>query len=341
MSTAQQSFPLWGGTATVATVEPARLALARATVDRVVAAVDVACSSYRDDSELARVNAAAGHAVPVGGLFVQVVRAAIRAAELTNGMVDPTATRPGEPRATGRRRSGTRGGRAYGWRSINLSPAAGTASVPKGVALDLGAIGKAFAADTAARLAAGAAECGVLVALAGDIAVAGEVPADGWPVRVADDHRTGPNGELPPGQDITLRAPGGLATSSLAVRTIELPSGTVTHIVDPRSGMPVRGPWRTASVAAGTCVDANTASTAAIVCGPGAAAWLAERGLPARLVHVEGWVTTVADWPAAADVPGAAGMPAGAEIPTITDGPADREPAPSAPRARIRMEAAG
>jgi thiamine biosynthesis lipoprotein len=284
MSTAQVSFPLWGGTATVATTEPRRLAAARTAVTQVIAAVDAAASSYRDDSELARVNAAAGHAVPVSGLFVRLLRAAIRAADLTNGMVDPTAAR-------GRTR------RDLDWRSIHLNAAGGTVSLPAGAALDLGAVGKAFAADTAARLAAAAVECGVLVALAGDIAVAGPVPAGGWPVRVADDHRAGPGGASPPGQDITLLVPGGLATSSLAVRTIELPGGTVTHIVDPHSGLPVRGPWRTVSVAAGNCVDANTATTAAIVCGPGAVGWLTERGLPARLVHADGWVTTVAGWP--------------------------------------------
>ena len=130
----------------MATVDPGRLAVARATIDRVIEAVDTACISYRNDSDLARVNAAAGHAVPVSGLFVQVVRAAMRAAELTNGMVDPTAARYLEP-----------GGPRQDWWSISLSGAQGTASVPAGVALDLGAVGKAFAADTAARLAAGAA----------------------------------------------------------------------------------------------------------------------------------------------------------------------------------------
>jgi thiamine biosynthesis lipoprotein len=138
----------------------------------------------------------------------------------------------------------------------------------------------------------------VLVALAGDIAVAGPVPVGGWPVRVCDDHRPGPRGELPPGQDVTLRAPGGLATSSLAVRTRRRADGrTVTHVIDPRTGMPVRGPWRTVSVLAGTCVDANTASTAALVRGHGAGGWLAAHGLPSRLVHGEGWVHTIAGWP--------------------------------------------
>ena len=184
------------------------------------------------------------------------------------------------------------------WRSIRVDTVAGTVCIPVELSLDFGAIGKAFAADRAAAEAAAVTGCGVLVALGGDIAMVGRVPAGGWRVRVADDHRRAAGGALPPGQDIALHAPGGLATSSLAVRTRRMPDGrTVNHIVDPRTGMPVRGPWRTVSVSAGTCVDANTASTAALVDGHGAGGRLAADGLPARLVHADGWVHTVAGWP--------------------------------------------
>jgi thiamine biosynthesis lipoprotein len=69
------------------------------------------------------------------------------------------------------------------------------------------------------------------------------------------------------------------------------------HIVDPATGLPASGPWRTATVAAATCVDANTASTAAIVMGVRAAAWLQRVGLPARLIDRDGAVLRVAGWP--------------------------------------------
>ncbi len=69
------------------------------------------------------------------------------------------------------------------------------------------------------------------------------------------------------------------------------------HVLDPRSGQPVRGPWRTVSVAAATCAEANVASTAAIVLGDDAPAWLAEHGLPARLVALDGRVRTQGGWP--------------------------------------------
>jgi thiamine biosynthesis lipoprotein len=70
------------------------------------------------------------------------------------------------------------------------------------------------------------------------------------------------------------------------------------HIIDPRTGVPVRGTWRTASVAAATCTDANIAATAALVRGAPAAGWLAALGLPARLLDTEGEVTAVGAWPA-------------------------------------------
>jgi thiamine biosynthesis lipoprotein len=55
--------------------------------------------------------------------------------------------------------------------------------------------------------------------------------------------------------------------------------------------------WRTASVAASSCVDANIASTAALVQGDSALTWLGELRLPARLVDVNGDVHAVAGWP--------------------------------------------
>jgi thiamine biosynthesis lipoprotein len=69
-------------------------------------------------------------------------------------------------------------------------------------------------------------------------------------------------------------------------------------VVDPRTGLPTASCWRTVTVAAGSCVDANTASTAGLVLGEGAPDWLAARQLPSRLVRVDGTVVTVAGWPA-------------------------------------------
>jgi thiamine biosynthesis lipoprotein len=181
---------------------------------------------------------------------------------------------------------------APGWRTVRVDAGAGTVGVPRGVEIDLGATAKAFAADRLSRDIHRATGAGTLVSLGGDIAVAGEPPAGGWTVFVTEDHRDA-DGE---GETVALRS-GGLATSSTTVRRWRDGGGERHHIIDPRRGEPAREVWRTVSVAAATCVDANIASTAAIVRGRPAAAWLAERGLPARLVARDGRVVRLGGWP--------------------------------------------
>ncbi|HEX3317610.1 MAG TPA: FAD:protein FMN transferase, partial [Solirubrobacteraceae bacterium] len=92
-------------------------------------------------------------------------------------------------------------------------------------------------------------------------------------------------------------AGGGLATSSTTTRRWRRGGRDLHHILDPSTGAPCREVWRTATVAAGTCVRANVASTAAIVLGAAAPEWLAARGLPARLVRGSGEVVAVGGWP--------------------------------------------
>ncbi|HJX46462.1 MAG TPA: FAD:protein FMN transferase, partial [Gaiellaceae bacterium] len=132
----------------------------------------------------------------------------------------------------------------------------------------------------------------VLVSLGGDIAIAGSAPVGGWPVRIADDHAAPLDG---PGPTVALES-GGLATSSTTVRRWRSGSDALHHLVDPRTGRPAESPWRTVSVAAKSCVDANVASTASFLLDD-APAWLEARGLPARLVSIGGGRAVVAGWP--------------------------------------------
>jgi thiamine biosynthesis lipoprotein ApbE len=148
----------------------------------------------------------------------------------------------------------------------------------------------------AARVTRGAVDPTIgqeLVSLGGDIATAGPPSDGGWPVRVADDHRDGDAGVT---QDITI-ASGGLATSSLVPRRWYREGDPVHHIVDPRTGLPVTPRWRTASVAAADCAQANIAATAALVLGEDAPDWLNDQGLPARLVTAAGQVRVLNGWP--------------------------------------------
>ena len=84
------SFSALGTTAVVAVSDRARLEAARAAVEEVVSEFDRACSRFREDSELSQLNAAAGNPVRVSPLLLDAVAAALRAARLTDGDVDPT-----------------------------------------------------------------------------------------------------------------------------------------------------------------------------------------------------------------------------------------------------------
>jgi FAD:protein FMN transferase len=317
MTQTRATFPAFGGTATVAVTDPADLRTAEDVVRLTVAEFDLACSRFRDDSELSAVNAATGSDVRVSALMFDAVAAAIRAAEMTDGDVDPTVGAAllalGYDRDFDALPDLTDAGRAprrisvtatAGWRAIELDPQRLTVRLPRGVSLDLGATAKALAADTAAARASEDCGRGVLVGFSGDIAVSGEPPADGWVVRVTDDHRAGLEA---PGQSITLTT-GGLATSSCTVRRWRTTAGEANHLVVPSTGQPVAGPWRTVSVSAASCLDANTASTAAMVRGITAPAWLSSHTLPSRLVDVDGRVRHLAGWPAA-----------GEELPSVSE----------------------
>jgi len=164
--------------------------------------------------------------------------------------------------------------------------------------LDLGATAKALAADRAAGAIQAAAGCGVLVNLGGDIRVAGDPPDGGWRVGIADDAGFDASTASIEPRQVILINDGGLATSSTLGRAWRRGAADLHHIIDPSTGQPARSCWRTVSVAAASCVDANIASTAAILRAERAIGWLDGLRLPARLVRHDGAVVTVAGWPA-------------------------------------------
>jgi thiamine biosynthesis lipoprotein len=327
---ARDTFGVFGTTGVVMVTSADALGPARTLADTELAAVDRACSRFRPDSELSALNDADGDARSVSAIFAELIAAALRAARLTDGDVDPTCGRalvglgydrdfaevlaasplPPAGRAPDTRaRASTAptsaalsstGRPVPGWRDIEFDPAILRVRLPHGAQLDLGATAKAWAADRCAELIARGLGCGVLVSLGGDIAVAGPPPAEGWRVRVTDDHAAGPEA---PGQTVTI-AEGGLATSSTTVRAWMTGGRRVHHIIDPATGESAQSCWRTVSVAAGNCVDANTASTAAIIRGEAALEWLRGSGLPARLVAADGTVETTAGWPSDNEPPG-------------------------------------
>jgi thiamine biosynthesis lipoprotein ApbE len=302
---AAASWPAIGTTVRLVVTDPARLAPGRELLASYIAALDLACSRFRADSELARAERLAGTPVPVSEVLADAVAVALDAAEATDGDLDPTVAarlaalgydrdfelvaRDGPPvRLTVRVQPG--------WRDIRLDRGSLRLTIPPGIRLDLGATAKARAADRAAARLAGHLGCGVLVGLGGDIAVGGAPPEGGWRVRVQDITGHPDDPAAGPSQLIAM-TDGGVSSSGIAARCWRRGGVMLHHILDPATGLPAAPVWRTVSALADTAVTANIASTAAIIRGVGAPGWLESRGIPARLVAMDGSVRAVAAWP--------------------------------------------
>jgi len=298
---ASASWRALGTLVQLVVTQPACLAEARQLLTRDLAEVDAACSRFRADSEIRALTG--GRPQPISPLLAEAIGVALRAARLTDGDVDPTVG--AAMSAVGYDRNfekiepngpaiGLTVRQVPGWHQVRLDGQ--TLTLPAGVQLDLGATAKAWAADRSAARIARQLGTGVLVSLGGDIAVAGPPPTTGWRIRVQDV--TGAPGDPPAGPYalIAIRD-GGLATSSTAARRWQRGGDVLHHILDPRTSLPAEPVWRTVSVAAGSCADANAASTAAVIRGRRALGWLTRLGLPARLVDATGVVFTVAGWP--------------------------------------------
>lgn len=292
-----------GTSVAVLTADPGGLVAARTAVEEILAEIDLALSRFRDDSELSRLNAQAGTWHDASPLALRALRVAVDAARWSGGLVDPTVgasmLRLGYDRTF---RLLPEDGPAVtvavaaDHTSIELDDVSRRVRWPSGVLVDVGATAKGLAADLAAVAAHAAAGCGVLVNLGGDLRAEGPAPAVGWDVWVTD--KADPDLASPDdaGQVVAVHS-GGLATSGTRARRWRRGGAELHHILDPRTGFPTAGPWRTVSVTAATCVLANSASTAAVVLGEAAPAWLTERRFAARLVHHDGQVTTTPGWP--------------------------------------------
>jgi len=301
--------PVWSTTATLVT-DSGAIPLALAEFHDVLSGIERACNRFNPDSEINRAVRNAGVEVAVSPMLNSVLADALRVAAATGYLVDPTvaaavialgydrdirliwAAADGSGSAV-RDVTGARSPAPGAWR-LRHDARRGRLLIPAGVGVDLGATAKAFAADRAATRIGRLTGCGVLVSIGGDVAVAGQAPRGGWRIAVGDHHRTA---ESSPLATVAI-ASGGLATSSITARRWQTSTGERHHLIDPRTGDNPRAVWRTVSVAAGSCVDANGAATAAIVLGEKAQAWLIERSLPSLLVPIEGPATVVAGWPA-------------------------------------------
>ena len=280
--------------------EPAALfgaaELLKAELDR----IDRIASRFRSDSELTTLNAAAGREVVVSADLLDAVGIALSMAEATDGLVDPTVGASMIRLGYDKDFAEVAGGRVGtlpsrqavpGWRCVSVDRTAQTVFLPHGTSLDLGATAKALTADRAARVIHELLGCGALVSLGGDVSVAGPAPTTGFAIGIADACTSTDADEA------VAISSGGLASSGVGVRHWRLGNSEVHHIVDPSTGLSAETCWRTVTTVAGSCVEANTAATAAVVLGEPALAWLESLSLPARLVRADGTVRHTEGWP--------------------------------------------
>jgi thiamine biosynthesis lipoprotein ApbE len=293
----------WSTTLELVVTDPRAVVPATAILQRHLDRVDEVASRFRPDSEIAQLHAAVAKAPswahPVSADLYEAVTTAVRAAALSDGAVDPTVGSAlcgiGYDRDFSALAGGISGSLPAarpvpGWQTVAIDPERRAIGMLPGTVLDLGATAKAWAADRACAAVADELGCGTLVSLGGDVAVR-NTPGGGFTVGIADTC-----GDRTTSVQVSITS-GGLATSGIGRRHWMLGRHPVHHLINPETGLPVDSYWRTVSVAAGSCLDANTASTAAMIKGVGAVTWLEERNLPARLVRTDGLCISAAGWP--------------------------------------------
>ncbi|HKB93408.1 MAG TPA: FAD:protein FMN transferase [Gaiellaceae bacterium] len=244
-----------------------RAARALSAAKAEVAACERALSRFDPASDLSLLNAAEGEWTAVDRRLVESLRLAIRMREDTGGRFDPTVLpalvaagydRSFEQLTPRPARS------AHGWRAgatIEVDEQAGCVRIEAGAAVDLGGIGKGYAATRALEAMAEAwpALPGGLVDLGGDLAIAGETPERG-PWRIAIEDARTPGATL----GTLLLHGGGVATSGRDRRRFG-PDGGLHHLIDPATGRPAAPGPLTVTVVAPTAAEAEGHATAVAI----------------------------------------------------------------------------
>lgn len=265
---------------------------------RMLERFDATLSRFDPGSELSRLNADPRATVPASQVLRMAIRAALWAAEHSEGLVDPTLLAALEQQGYGAslaaaapagllaaalahapRRRPARAHPGARWRAIRVDDVAGTITRPPGLSIDTGGSTKGLAADGAAHVL----EAGYLVDCAGDLRVHARRP-----LRIAVEHPlTGEHAH-------TLHlAAGAVATSGLGRRVWERPGGGFAHhLLDPATGEPAWTGLLQVTAVAATALAAETLAKAALLGGPARArALLSARG--GVLVHDDGAVEPI------------------------------------------------
>ena len=241
-------------------------------------------SRYRPDSLVHEINHSAGRPVRVDEETALLLDYAAACHEVSGGLFDITC---GALRRVWRFDGGDQVPTAaevrtalqhVGWHRATWRDS--TLTLPQGMEIDLGGVGKEYAVDHTARLLSGQTRDAFLVNFGGDLFASGARRGGRrWGVGLDDPERTG--------EAVLYRielARGGLATSGDARRFVRWKGKRLGHILDPRTGWPVEDAPRSVTVLDHTCLEAGSLSTLAYLQGPGAREFLEQQGVEFRIV---------------------------------------------------------
>lgn len=261
-------------------VEAGSEATARRIVNDVAAEawrIEHKFSRYRDDSVVTRINSAAGAPVSVDEETAGLLAFADRCHQLSGGLFDVTTgvlrrvwCFDGSDRLPSRKQVKALLS-LVGWQKVGWAPPVVT--LPAGMAIDLGGLGKEFAVDRAAGMVGQVAPGGLLVNFGGDLRAFAPPAAGHWDVGVEDAAR------MESASRSIRIARGGLATSGDTRRYVLRGGVRYGHILNPRTGWPVAQAPHSVTVLADSCVEAGLLATLAMLQGRRAEAFLAEQAV--------------------------------------------------------------
>lgn len=242
--------------------------------------VEARFSRFRPDSELVRLNSAAGKEVRVSADLAELVQLALAAAKASDGVFDPTIIDALEAAGYDRSIDLIWANGAHSplqiaaqpdrWRQVAVDTTTCLVKLPAGVRLDLGGIAKGWAADRAAAMLQ---QIGPgMVNAGGDLCAWGDQPGiekgNGW--LVALDHPAQPSVDV-----AWLRVhDGAVATSSITRR--RWAGGH--HLIDPRTALPANTDLLSVTAMAPTVAQAEVAAKVVLILGRETGlTWLAEQ----------------------------------------------------------------
>jgi thiamine biosynthesis lipoprotein len=231
-------------------------------------------SRYRRGNVIEKINAGGGKKVEVDEETAALLDYAAQCHDLSDGLFDITTGvlreiwrfDGAEMRVDPKELSRLRG--RVGWEKILWERPFIT--LPLGFQIDLGGICKEYAADKILELLRKRHPLATLVNLGGDIAAAGK---RWWSVGIEDVNRLGESDKT-----VAFRQ-GGLATSGTTKRFVRVNGEMYSHILNPKTGWPVKAAPRSVTVSAKTCTEAGFWSTLAVLRGEKAEVFLKEQGL--------------------------------------------------------------